>query len=116
MFLEYRSIRRSSGGPQKPSSWLSEGVGCVFTVSTESSEIVRVLYLLILGAIPHVLVGSWCKLLARETMQRVQRYREQAEQALLLECQPSREAPADQHPSLSVALLALFVGNQVGKD
>ena len=30
---------------------------------------------------PHVLVGSWCELLARESMQRVQRNREQAEHA-----------------------------------
>jgi hypothetical protein len=37
--LEYLPIRMGSGGPQKPSSWLSEDVRDVFTVSTESSEI-----------------------------------------------------------------------------
>jgi hypothetical protein len=37
-FLEYLPIRSGSGGPQELFSWLSEGVGGVFTVSTESSE------------------------------------------------------------------------------
>ena len=36
--VEYLPIRRDSGGPQKPFSSLSEGLGEIFTVSTESSE------------------------------------------------------------------------------
>jgi hypothetical protein len=39
-----------SGGPQKPFSWLSEGVRGAFTASTESSERTCVPHLLILGA------------------------------------------------------------------
>jgi hypothetical protein len=31
-------IRRGSEGPQKPSSWLSEGVRGVFTIYTETGE------------------------------------------------------------------------------
>jgi hypothetical protein len=53
----------------------------VFTISTEYSEMTCVPCLYILGAIPHVLVGSWCELLTQEGMQRVQRNREWAEQA-----------------------------------
>jgi hypothetical protein len=37
-FLEYLPLLIGSGGPQELFSWLSEGVGGVFTVSTESSE------------------------------------------------------------------------------
>jgi Transposase domain (DUF772) len=37
-YLKYRFITRGSGGPQKPFSWLSEGVKGVFTVSTDPSE------------------------------------------------------------------------------
>jgi hypothetical protein len=44
-FLEYLFTRRGSGGPQKPFSSLSEGVGGVLTVSTESSEIACILHL-----------------------------------------------------------------------
>jgi hypothetical protein len=36
--LEYLPIRRGSGGPQKPFSWLSEGVRAVFTINTEAGE------------------------------------------------------------------------------
>jgi hypothetical protein len=36
--LEYLPIRRGSRGPQKPFSSFSEGVGGVFTISTEPSE------------------------------------------------------------------------------
>jgi hypothetical protein len=50
----------------------------VFTISTDPSEMTCVPCLYILGAIPHVLVGNWCELLARESMQRVQRNGEQA--------------------------------------
>jgi hypothetical protein len=49
--LEYLPIRRGSGGPQKPSSWLSEDVKGVFTVSTESSEIACVLHLKITNVV-----------------------------------------------------------------
>ena len=49
--LEYLPIRRGSGGPQKPSSWLSEGVRAVFTVSTAPSEIACVLHLKITNLI-----------------------------------------------------------------
>jgi hypothetical protein len=48
--------KKGSGGPQKPFSCLSEGVGAVFTVSTESSEIACVPHLHILGTTP---VSSW---------------------------------------------------------
>jgi hypothetical protein len=48
--LEYRSTRRGSGGPQKPFSWLSEGVRGVFTINTEAGEKACVPHLLILGA------------------------------------------------------------------
>jgi hypothetical protein len=44
-FLEYLHIRRGNGGPQKPFSWLSEGVTGVFTINTETGEIVCVLHL-----------------------------------------------------------------------
>src|SRR5918999_1893369 len=37
-FLEYLPIRRGSGVPQKPSSWLSEGVWSAFTTHTETGE------------------------------------------------------------------------------
>jgi hypothetical protein len=58
-FLEHLPIRRGSGGPQKPISWLSEGDGGVFTVSSESSEDTCVPHLHILWR-TLVLVGSWC--------------------------------------------------------
>ena len=48
-FLEYPSIRRGSGGPQKPFSSLSEGVRGIFTISTEVGEITLCPYLHILG-------------------------------------------------------------------
>ena len=54
--LEHLPIRRGSGGPQKPFSSLSEGVGGVFTVSTESSERTYVPHLHILRAIT---MSSW---------------------------------------------------------
>jgi hypothetical protein len=37
-FLEYPPIRRGSGGPQKPFSWLSEGLKEIFTINTETGE------------------------------------------------------------------------------
>jgi hypothetical protein len=38
-FLEYPLFyQKGSGGPQKPFSWLSEGVRHVFTIHTETSE------------------------------------------------------------------------------
>jgi hypothetical protein len=37
-FHRYPTIRRGHGGPQKPTSQLSEGIGAVFTISTEISE------------------------------------------------------------------------------
>jgi hypothetical protein len=36
--LEYLSIRRGSGGPQRPSSWLSERIRGVLTIITEAGE------------------------------------------------------------------------------
>jgi hypothetical protein len=56
--LEYTSTRKSSGGPQKPSSSLWESVGGKFTINTETDEKPCVPHLHILGATPHVLVGS----------------------------------------------------------
>lgn len=41
---------------QKPTSWLSEGVGDVFTINTETDEKTYIPYLHILGATP---VYSW---------------------------------------------------------
>jgi hypothetical protein len=38
-----------SGGPQKPSSWLSEGVRCIFTICTETGEETCIPHLHILG-------------------------------------------------------------------
>ena len=74
--LEALPLLIGSGGPQKPFSWLSEGVRALFTVNTETGE---------MTCVPtphprdhHVLVGNWCELLARESMQRVQRNGEQA--------------------------------------
>jgi hypothetical protein len=49
--LEYSPIRRGNGSPQKPSSPLSEGVGAVFTISTESSEIACVVHLKITNVV-----------------------------------------------------------------
>jgi hypothetical protein len=54
--LEHLPIRRGSGGSQKPFSWLSESVRCVFTINTEAGEIACVPHLHILGATP---VSSW---------------------------------------------------------
>ncbi len=49
-FLEYPYyIRRGSGGPQKPFSWLSEDVRDVFTINTEAGELTLVPHLHILG-------------------------------------------------------------------
>jgi hypothetical protein len=50
--LEYLPIRRGSGGPQKPFSWLSEGVRAVFTINTETGEMTCIPHLPILGATP----------------------------------------------------------------
>jgi hypothetical protein len=55
------------------------------------------------------------KQFARENQQRVQRYREQAEQAAYWRIHP-KEKKQLMNTLLSVALLALFVGNQFGKD
>jgi hypothetical protein len=70
-FLEYLTIRRGIGGPQKAFSSLSEGVRDVFTVSTESSEIACVVYLKITNS---VLTSP--EEFARENQQRAQRNRE----------------------------------------
>jgi hypothetical protein len=44
--LEYpHTPSKGGGGPQKPFSWLSEGVGAVFTTNTEAGEIACVLHL-----------------------------------------------------------------------
>jgi hypothetical protein len=48
--------QKGSGGPQKPFSWLSEGIKGVFTISTEYSEMICIPHLHILGAIP---MSSW---------------------------------------------------------
>jgi hypothetical protein len=79
--LGYLSIRRGSVGPQKPFSWLSEGVKGVFTINTEIGEKTCALHLHILGA-PPCPRSRWCELLARESKQRVQTNREQAEHAV----------------------------------
>jgi hypothetical protein len=50
------NIRRSNGGPQKPFSWLSEGVRGVFTTDTEAGEMICIPHLHILGATP---MSSW---------------------------------------------------------
>jgi hypothetical protein len=57
-FLEHLPIRRGSGGPQKLTSWLSEGVRGVFTINTEVGEMTRVLHLHIL--VPPCARGWWC--------------------------------------------------------
>jgi hypothetical protein len=44
------SIRRGSGGPQKPFSWLSEDVRGAFTINTEAGEETSIPHLHILGA------------------------------------------------------------------
>ena len=36
--LEYLPIRMGSVGPQKPFSWLSEGIRAVLTINTEAGE------------------------------------------------------------------------------
>jgi hypothetical protein len=53
--LEHFPIRRGSGGPQKPFSWLSEGVRGVFTIITEADEKTCIPHLHILGAT----MSSW---------------------------------------------------------
>jgi hypothetical protein len=55
-FLEYPIYQKGSGGPQKPFSWLSEGVRGVFTINTEVGEETCVPYLHIFGATP---LSSW---------------------------------------------------------
>jgi len=64
-------IRRGSGGPQKPFSWLSEGVRDRFTTDTENGEIACLLHL----KITNVVLTS-PEQFARENQQCVQRYRE----------------------------------------
>ena len=49
------TIRRGSGGPQKPFSWLSEGARGVFTINTEAGE--QTLFPHLPSSVPpHVLV------------------------------------------------------------
>jgi hypothetical protein len=70
--LEYlRSIRRGSGGPQKPFSSLSEGLRGMFTIDTEDGEIACVLHL----KFTKVVLTS-PEQFARENQQRVQKFRE----------------------------------------
>jgi hypothetical protein len=57
-FLEHLFYQKGSGGPQKPFSWLSEGVRCIFTINTETDEKTCIPRLHILGAVSHVLVVS----------------------------------------------------------
>jgi hypothetical protein len=59
-------------------------------------------------------VGSWCGQLARESKQRVQRNREQAEQDAYWRAHP-KEKQQQMNTLLTVAL-AHFVGNQIGKN
>jgi hypothetical protein len=47
--LEYPYIRRGSEGPQKPTSWLSEGARGAFTINTEIGENPCIPHLHILG-------------------------------------------------------------------
>jgi hypothetical protein len=63
--------QKGSGGPQKPFSWLSEGVKGAFTINTEVGEIACVLHL----KIPNLVLTS-PEQLARENQQRVQRNRQ----------------------------------------
>ena len=63
-FLESPPIRRGSGGPQKPFSWLSEGVRDRFTINTEAGEMTCVLHLKIFN-VPTCSSGTrghlaWC--------------------------------------------------------
>jgi hypothetical protein len=57
-------FQKGSGGPQKPFSWLSEGVRCVFTINTEAGEIACVLHTPYPRCHPRVLVvagaGQYC--------------------------------------------------------
>ena len=51
--------KRGSGGPQKPSSWLSEGVRDAFTINTEVGEETLYPPPPHLGATP-LSRGNWC--------------------------------------------------------
>jgi hypothetical protein len=48
--------QKGSGGRQKPFSWLSEGVGGIFTINTEAGEIAYVLHTSTSSVRPHALV------------------------------------------------------------
>jgi hypothetical protein len=50
--LEYPPFYIGSEGPQKPFSWLSEGVRGAFTINTEAGEIACIPHLYILDAPP----------------------------------------------------------------
>jgi hypothetical protein len=54
--LEYLPIRRGSGGSQKLTSSLSEGVRGIFTIYTEVGELTLILHLHILRA---TTMSSW---------------------------------------------------------
>jgi hypothetical protein len=50
--------QKGSGGPQKPFSWLSEGVRGVFTINTEAGEQACIPHFHILCATP---MSSWSR-------------------------------------------------------
>jgi hypothetical protein len=82
----------------------------MFTINTEAGEVVCVLHL----KIPNLILTS-PEQFARENQQRVQSYREQAEQGAYY----WRAHPQEKHQQINTLLsvaLALFVGNQIGKD
>jgi hypothetical protein len=56
-FLEYLPLERGSGGPQKPFSWLSEGVREIFTINTETDEKT---YIPSTSSGPPCARGWWC--------------------------------------------------------
>jgi hypothetical protein len=58
-FLKHPLYQKGSGGPQKPFSWLSEGVKEAFTINTEAGEQTLIPHSPP-SVSPHILVGSWC--------------------------------------------------------
>jgi hypothetical protein len=81
--------QKGSGGPQKPFSWLSEGVTGVFTINTETGEIVCVLHL----KVPNVPTRG------RDTVKREVR-EEQEKNKDTLVYGPMDEAQADADPEV----------------
>ena len=57
VYLRGPVASESPGGPQKPSSWLSEGVRGIFTINTEVGEKSCVPHLHILGVYDHGGIG-----------------------------------------------------------